>query len=247
MTRTFVRLLIFAAALAFAAAASAQGLDPGEVFVGASKVSIEPRPNALLGKIWERDEAKCELGLGLDPMWVAEHAPALAREPELHLPRRLRDRPDERAHQLRPAVRPVGPLGGDLGRHRHRGAHADRRHLLPRALQEHVYALRRVLARGRPGRRAAHRAVGIHHLRHAQPRLSGLHRRLGRRTAVVHGPGDRRDSPVRARGVREPAARAARGRRQARARPQQRAPQHLLVRRGPDAVLVPRDRSHAAP
>ena len=32
----------------------------------------------------------------------AEHAPALAGEPELHLPRRLRDRPDERAHQFDP-------------------------------------------------------------------------------------------------------------------------------------------------
>ena len=50
MTRTFVRLLIFAAALGFAAAASAQGLDPGEVFVGASKVNIEPRPNPAAGQ-----------------------------------------------------------------------------------------------------------------------------------------------------------------------------------------------------
>ena len=74
MTRTLVRLSIFAAVPALAAAASAQGLDPGEVFVGASKVSIEPRPNALLGQIWERNEASCELGVGLDPLWALNTA-----------------------------------------------------------------------------------------------------------------------------------------------------------------------------
>ena len=142
------------------------------------------------------------------------------------------------------AVRPVGALGGDLGWHRHRRADAARRHLLPRALQEHVRALRRVLARRRSRRRAAHSTFGLHHLRHAQPRLAGLHRRLGRRAAVVHGPGHGGDPALRARSVGEPAARAARGRRHARARQQQRAARHLLVGRGPDAVLVPRDRPH---
>jgi len=71
MTTTLVRLLLFATALAFSTAASAQGLDPGEVYVGASKVNIAPQPNALLGKIWEHDETKCEIGPGLDPLWAA--------------------------------------------------------------------------------------------------------------------------------------------------------------------------------
>src|SRR5262249_32345432 len=67
MATTLARLLVLATAFAFGTAASAQGLDPGEVLVGASKVNIEPHPNALLGRIWERDETKCELGPGLDP------------------------------------------------------------------------------------------------------------------------------------------------------------------------------------
>src|SRR5258705_6015178 len=70
MTRTLVRLLVFAAITAFSAAASAQALDPGEVLVGASKVNIAPRPNPVLGKKWEQDETKCEIGAGLDPMWA---------------------------------------------------------------------------------------------------------------------------------------------------------------------------------
>ena len=70
MTRALVCLSIFAAVAAAGASASAQALDPGEVLVGASKVNIAPRPNALLGKIWEQDETRCELGLGLDPLWA---------------------------------------------------------------------------------------------------------------------------------------------------------------------------------
>jgi hypothetical protein len=66
MTRTLVRLLsIHAIALFTAGLASAQALQPGEVLVGAAKVSIEPRPNPALGQRWERNEAACELGLGL--------------------------------------------------------------------------------------------------------------------------------------------------------------------------------------
>ena len=70
MRRTLARLCVFAVALASAASASAQGLDPGEVRVGAAKVSIEPKPNALAGQFWEHDEAECELGFGLDPTWA---------------------------------------------------------------------------------------------------------------------------------------------------------------------------------
>src|ERR1044071_239058 len=61
MTRSLVRLLVFSAALGFAAAASAQALDPGEVLVGAAKVNIYPRPIAALGQVWEHNEANCEL------------------------------------------------------------------------------------------------------------------------------------------------------------------------------------------
>ena len=68
MTTTLARCLVLATAFAFAHAASAQGLDPGEAFVGASKVSIQPQPNPLAGKIWERNEVACELGAGLDPL-----------------------------------------------------------------------------------------------------------------------------------------------------------------------------------
>src|SRR5688572_11897954 len=70
MLLALVRLLILAATTGFAASASAQALQPGEVLVGAAKVSIEPRPNALLGQRWEKNEAACELGLGLDPLWA---------------------------------------------------------------------------------------------------------------------------------------------------------------------------------
>jgi hypothetical protein len=73
MRTTLVRLSIHSAALALlfgGAVASAQGLDPGEVLVGASRVNIAPQPNPLLGRIWELDETKCELGPGLDPLWV---------------------------------------------------------------------------------------------------------------------------------------------------------------------------------
>src|ERR1700752_2184287 len=73
MRRTLAWLSVSSSALAAAAGiASAQGLDPGEVFVGASKVSIYPRPNALAGQVWEHNEAACELGPGLSPLWATE-------------------------------------------------------------------------------------------------------------------------------------------------------------------------------
>lgn len=70
MTRTFVCLSIFAAVTALAGTASAQALSPGEVLVGAAKVSIEPRPNPALGQHWEKNQAACELGPGLSPLWA---------------------------------------------------------------------------------------------------------------------------------------------------------------------------------
>ena len=61
MRRTLAGLIIHIAVLAVAAAAGAQTLAPGEVLVGASKVSIEPAPNAFKGEFWETDASACTL------------------------------------------------------------------------------------------------------------------------------------------------------------------------------------------
>ncbi len=68
-----IRIAVGVAACALAAgAASAQNLGPGEVLVGAAKVSIEPKPNLFKGEHWEKNEAACELGAGLDPLWALD-------------------------------------------------------------------------------------------------------------------------------------------------------------------------------
>lgn len=69
MRRRLARICCFALATVLAAAgASAQNLGPGEVLVGAAKVSIEPKPVAAKGERWEKNEAACELGPGLNPL-----------------------------------------------------------------------------------------------------------------------------------------------------------------------------------
>ena len=72
MRRALARLALLAVASTSANAALAQGLDPGEVFVGASRVDIAPAPNVAAGQVWEQNEAACELGFGLDPMWASD-------------------------------------------------------------------------------------------------------------------------------------------------------------------------------
>ena len=61
MGRTFGSVGICALAIAVAGPAFAQELGPGEVLVGASKVSIEPAPNAAGGQVWVTG-SQCNLG-----------------------------------------------------------------------------------------------------------------------------------------------------------------------------------------
>ena len=109
--------------------AALPALKAGEVYVGASKTTLTPDPDApatqaaFPGARWERDLAKCK---PLAPEYVqrlladtatevdhlASRRLALAGEPELPLHGRLRPRPDEPHHQLRRGARAVGPRAG---------------------------------------------------------------------------------------------------------------------------------------
>ena len=99
MTRTLVRLLILAAART-SPPPHRSGPRPRRSLVGASKVNIEPRPNGAVGRSGA-ERGPCELGIGLDPLWVT-NTRSVAGKPELHLSRRLRHRPDERATSFDP-------------------------------------------------------------------------------------------------------------------------------------------------